>query len=232
MFKGLSRHLYLRIWLAVVAGVAVLMLVVGWFWRASMEHNTPPPMPRDWIIMTPKGEVLGTSAPRHRPGLPLDFEFTMPDGREMQLQIQRKWEDGRPPPRLHREPPWWATPPYGFFWMLGLIGLAIALAGLSGQALANGGYYGGHHGNRHGYHHRNNYYSGSNWVAPLVALGVAGAVISATSRPAPTYVEPSVTYYPPQPAPSVSYFCGSSGQFYPYTSYCPEGWQLVQSGYR
>jgi signal transduction histidine kinase len=127
MFKGLSRHLYLRIWLAVVAGVAVLMLVVGWFWRASVEHNMPPPMPRDWIIMTPKGEVLGTSAPRHRPGMPLDFAFTMPDGREMQLQIQRKWEDGRPPPRLHREPPWWATPPYGFFWMLGLIGLAVAM---------------------------------------------------------------------------------------------------------
>jgi two-component system, OmpR family, sensor kinase len=127
MFKGLSRHLYLRIWLAVVAGVAVLMLVVGWFWRASVEHNTPPPMPRDWIIMTPEGAVLGTSAPRHRPGMPLDFQFTLPDGREMQLQIQRKWEDGRPPPRLHRQPPWWATPPYGFFWMLGLIGLAVAL---------------------------------------------------------------------------------------------------------
>ena len=127
MFKGLSRHLYLRIWLAVVAGVAVLMLVVGWFWRASVEHNTPPPMPRDWIIMTPEGAVLGTSAPRHRPGMPLDFQFTLPDGREMQLQIQRKWEDGRPPPRLHREPPWWATPPYGFFWMLALMGLAVAL---------------------------------------------------------------------------------------------------------
>ena len=127
MFKGLSRHLYLRIWLAVVAGVAVLMLVVGWFWRASMEHNTPPPMTLDWVIMTPGGEVLGTSAPRHRPGMPLNFEFVMPDGREMQLQIQRKWEDGRPPPRMHREPPWWAAPPYGFFWMLGLIGLAVAL---------------------------------------------------------------------------------------------------------
>jgi two-component system, OmpR family, sensor kinase len=127
MFKGLSRHLYLRIWLAVVAGVAVLMLVVGWFWRASVEHNTPPPMPLDWVIMTPGGEVLGTSAPRARMGTPLHFEFVMPDGREMQLQIQRKWEDGRPPPRMHREPPWWAAPPYGFFWMLGLIGLAVAL---------------------------------------------------------------------------------------------------------
>ena len=125
--KAVSRHLYLRIWLAVVVGVAVIMLVVGWAWRVSVEHNTPPPMPRDWVIMTPDGQVLGTSAPRRGPGAPLDFAFTLPDGRPMQLHIQRKWEDGRPPPRMHREPPWWAAPPYGFFWMLGLIGLAVAL---------------------------------------------------------------------------------------------------------
>jgi two-component system, OmpR family, sensor kinase len=125
--KAVSRHLYLRIWLAVVVGVAVLMLVVGWAWRVSVEHNTPPSMPRDWVIMTPEGQVLGTSAPRRGPGMPLNFEFTLPDGRPMQLHIQRKWEGGRPPPHLHREPPWWVTPPYGFFWMLGLIGLAVAL---------------------------------------------------------------------------------------------------------
>ena len=125
--SALSRHLYLRIWLAVVVGVSVIMLVVGWAWRVSVEHNTPPPMPRDWVIMTPDGQVLGTSAPRRGPGAPLDFAFTLPDGRPMQLHIQRKWEDGRPPPRMHREPPWWVAPPYGFFWMLGLIGLAVAL---------------------------------------------------------------------------------------------------------
>ena len=125
--KAVSRHLYLRIWLAVVVGVALLMLVVGWAWRVSVEHNTPPPMPRDWVVMTPQGEVLGTSAPRHGPGMPLNFDFQLPDGRPVQLQIQRKWEGGHPPPRMHREPPWWAAPPYGFFWMLGLIGLAAAL---------------------------------------------------------------------------------------------------------
>ena len=124
--KAVSRHLYLRIWLAVVVGVAVLMLVVGWAWRVSVEHNSPP-MPRDWKIMTPDGQVLGTSAPRHGPGMPLDFEFTLPDGRPMHLHVQRQWEDARPPPHLRREPPWWVAPPYGFFWMLGLIGLAVAL---------------------------------------------------------------------------------------------------------
>jgi two-component system, OmpR family, sensor kinase len=126
LLEAVSRHLYLRIWLAVVAGVAVLMLVVGWAWRVSVEHNSPP-MPRDWVIMTPDGQVLGTSAPRRGPGMPLKFEFTLPDGRPMQLLIQRQWEDGRPPPHLRREPPWWVAPPYGFFWMLGLIGLAVAL---------------------------------------------------------------------------------------------------------
>jgi signal transduction histidine kinase len=124
--KALSRHLYLRIWLAVVVGVAVIMLVVGWAWRVSLAHNSPP-MPRDWVIMTPNGQVLGTSAPRRGPGMPLDFEFTLPDGRPMHLHIQRQWEDGRPPPHLRREPPWWVAPPYGFFWMLGLVGLAVAL---------------------------------------------------------------------------------------------------------
>jgi two-component system OmpR family sensor kinase len=124
--KAVSRHLYLRIWLAVVVGVAVLMLLVGWAWRVSVEHNSPP-MPRDWVIMTPNGQVLGTSAPRRGPGTPLDFEFTLPDGRPMHLHIQRQWEDGRPPPHLRREPPWWVAPPYGFFWMLGLVGLAVAL---------------------------------------------------------------------------------------------------------
>ncbi len=124
--KAVSRHLYLRIWLAVVAGVAVLMLVVGWAWRVSVEHNSPP-MPRDWVIMMPDGQVLGTSAPRRGPGMPLKFEFTLPDGRPMQLLIQRQWEGGRAPPHLRREPPWWVAPPYGFFWMLGLIGLAVAL---------------------------------------------------------------------------------------------------------
>ena len=36
--------------------------------------------------------------------------------------------DGMRPHRLRDLPPWWARPPYGFFWMLGLMGLATALA--------------------------------------------------------------------------------------------------------
>ncbi len=35
LFSAISRRLYLRIWLAVVAGVAVLTLIVGWAWRVA-----------------------------------------------------------------------------------------------------------------------------------------------------------------------------------------------------
>ena len=146
-----SRHLYLRIWLAVVAGVALIMLVVGWAWRASVEHNNPSPVPREWVVLNAQGDVLATTT-RTGPGAPLEFQLTLPDGQPLQLQVQRQWAPDRPPefrpgmgpqfmgpqgmsPQardrmrayMRNEPPWWAKPPYGFFWMLGLIGLAVAL---------------------------------------------------------------------------------------------------------
>lgn len=137
-----SRHLYLRIWLAVVLGVALLMLVVGWAWRVSVEHNTPLPVPREWVVLNAEGEVLATTSRRPGPGGPLEFDLTLPDGQQLQLRLQRNGERVDPPgmdrpgrghmlphgpPRVRNEPPWWARPPYGFFWMLGLIGLAVAL---------------------------------------------------------------------------------------------------------
>jgi hypothetical protein len=93
----------------------------------------------------------------------------------------------------------------------------------------------------------------SGWIAPLLFLGLAGAVIGAAasqqSAPPPVYVQPyvqpQITYTQPAPvyvAPAYSapaivaqtpppanawYFCKSVGQYYPYTPHCPEGWQQV-----
>jgi two-component system OmpR family sensor kinase len=144
-----SRHLYLRIWLAVVAGVALLMLVVGWAWRATVEHHAAPPAPREWVVLNAQGDVLA-STKRAGPGAPLVFEVPLPDGQTLPLQVQRGGErsaerprdatlqgmpgmpgvgpgpDGRLPHHLRKNMPWWAKPS-GFFWMLGLIGLAVAL---------------------------------------------------------------------------------------------------------
>lgn len=109
------------------------------------------------------------------------------------------------------------------------IGLVLLMATVSGQALADGGRY---YGYRHHHHHR----SASDWVAPLIFLGVAGAALSAAAnQPSTTYVAPSVTYttppvtnYPPQPPANAAYYCASAGQYYPNTPYCPEGWQLAR----
>jgi two-component system, OmpR family, sensor kinase len=145
-----SRHLYLRIWLAVVAGVALLMLVVGWAWRATVEHHAAPSAPREWVVLNAQGEVLDSTT-RPGPGEPLTFEVKLPDGQQMQFQVQRSADrtqersnraalqglpgmaagmphraEGRMPPHLRKDMPWWAKPS-GFFWMLGLIGLAVAL---------------------------------------------------------------------------------------------------------
>lgn len=161
-----SRHLYLRIWLAVVAGVALLMLVVGWAWRATVEHHASPPTPREWVVLNAQGDVLASTT-RARPGAPLVFEVPLPDGQTVALQVQRGGErsgerlsersgerpsepsidrlaerpgaavlqgmpgmgpsaDGRMPHHLRKKMPWWAKPS-GFIWMLGLIGLAVAL---------------------------------------------------------------------------------------------------------
>jgi two-component system, OmpR family, sensor kinase len=144
-----SRHLYLRIWLAVVGVVTLLMLVVGWAWRATVEHHAAPPAPREWVVLNAQGEVLASTT-RAGPGAPLSFEVKLPDGQTLPLQVQRSGERSAERPRASpcracrvcpvwatarravcrrtcaRDMPWWAKPT-GFFWMLGLIGLAVAL---------------------------------------------------------------------------------------------------------
>ena len=93
-----------------------------------------------------------------------------------------------------------------------------------------------HGGHGHGHHgHR----GGQGWVGPAAVLAIAGLAIGtavASQRsyaPAPVYsYTPEPVYYnpPPRPAPvdyGTWYYCGSSGQYYPYTNACPEGWQAV-----
>jgi hypothetical protein len=121
--------------------------------------------------------------------------------------------------------------------------LGILIASLSSMALAEGRHGprhpGSSHGNHgyhgyHGYHGKQGSHRAAEWLGALVVLGLAGAAISAAASPpepvAPpvSYVSPPIGYAAPPPAPvNASYFCASARQFYPYTAYCPEGWQLV-----
>lgn len=131
-----SRHLYLRIWLAVVLGVAVLMTLVGWAWHVSVEHNAANPPLREWVVRNAQGEVLASTTARPVPGTPLEIQVPMGGPAPMQLFLERRLERpgggivhlGGRPPHPRDLSPWWARPPYGFIWMLALMGLAAALA--------------------------------------------------------------------------------------------------------
>lgn len=137
----LGQRLYVRLWLAVLAAVAVLALLVGWAWRLAAD----PPL-REVIVRDVTGQVVGggvrrrhgaatrgpqrsaaapaasdeddnddaESGERRRPGP--EFAVTMADGSQLFLHLPR-------PPRR-----FWNRPPFGFFWMLGLVAVAVALA--------------------------------------------------------------------------------------------------------
>lgn len=132
------KKLYARIWLAVVLAVAVLTLMVGWAWRLTTE----PPL-RDVVIRNEAGQVIGNGYSRMRrpPGASLrvdpggeseaqapsfglhrrngsgpEFVVLMHDGQIVHMQL----------PRPAQSP--WNRPPFGFFWTLALVAVAVALA--------------------------------------------------------------------------------------------------------
>ncbi|NVO08161.1 MAG: HAMP domain-containing histidine kinase [Rhodoferax sp.] len=144
------QKLYVRIWLAVVLAVAVLTLLVGWAWRMTAE----PPL-RDVVVRNAAGEIIGsgqarlgrapdgggwrsTERPADSPGTVApapaegsheesheaahgkygngpEFTVRMLDGQTMHLHLPR------PPNSTWRAP-------FGFFWTLGLVAVAVALA--------------------------------------------------------------------------------------------------------
>jgi signal transduction histidine kinase len=151
------NRLYLRIWLAVVLAVAVLTLLVGWAWRmaadaplrevvarnqageiigrgharlgrssASPSWVLPPkaagmrPPPRSPETDAGRSPDAGTSddttrEPKGRYGAGPEFDVRMHDGQILHIHLPR-------PPQSS----WHA--PFGFFWTLGLVGVAVALA--------------------------------------------------------------------------------------------------------
>ena len=87
-------------------------------------------------------------------------------------------------------------------------------------------------GHRHGgYGHDRGYRSGPGWVGPAAVLAITGLAIGAAVAAQNSYAPVPVYAAPPRPMPSADYgtwyYCGSSGQYYPYTNACPEGWQAV-----
>ena len=120
MWGRFTSHLYVRIWLAVVATVVILTFLVGAAWRLSAD---PPQLPiREVLVHNDKGEVIGTAQtkPDRKLGDDLEFDVVTKDGQALSLLLPRpKRPPGNP----------WMRPPFGFGfgWMLGLVGLAVAV---------------------------------------------------------------------------------------------------------
>ena len=113
-----TSHLYVRIWLAVVAAVVVLTFLVAAAWQFS---RTPPQLAiREVLVHNAAGEVIGTAQtkPDRKLDEGIEFDVVTKDGQTLNLLMPR-------PQRPMGNP--WNRPPFGFGWMLALVGLAVAL---------------------------------------------------------------------------------------------------------
>ena len=134
MSTPFHHRLYLRIWLAVVATIAVLALVAGWLARlefeqerAERERERAERPGREIVLRNEAGDVIGQAPlrPTRVPGQGPEFQVTMVDGTTLFIQLPRpnrpfanRVEPGQQPMRM----------PFGFAWMLGLVALAVAIA--------------------------------------------------------------------------------------------------------
>ncbi|MDO8388448.1 MAG: ATP-binding protein [Polaromonas sp.] len=118
MWSRFTTHLYVRIWLAVVATVVVLAFLVGAAWQLSTD---PPQLPiREVLVHNKAGELIGKAQtkPDRKLGEGLEFDVQMLDGQNLRLVLPRP---KRPPSNS------WTRAPFGFGWMLGMVALAVAL---------------------------------------------------------------------------------------------------------
>jgi two-component system OmpR family sensor kinase len=133
-----SRRLYLRIWLAVVGGVAVLTLLVGWAWRVAAEQNAQPLVSqgREMVLRDSAGNTLVAGLATRTPSEPdegLELRIDSDNGQHYSLHIaprplhNERSEHGERSRRGEPNAAFWMRPPFGFVWMLGLVGLAVAV---------------------------------------------------------------------------------------------------------
>ncbi|MCU0957329.1 MAG: ATP-binding protein [Hydrogenophaga sp.] len=126
-----GQKLYLRIWLAVVAAVTVLTLVVGWLWQEALDFEREQNENRAGrviVLRNAAGDVLG-QAPATAvrvPGEALEFQVTMKDGQTLYVQLPRPSRPASSPVPTRRAQAWLQSPA-GFAWLLGLVALAVAL---------------------------------------------------------------------------------------------------------
>jgi len=116
-----SRHLYVRIWLAVVGGVVVLALAAGWLVREATENERErlATVPRTVVVLDQNDKVIGSGSATRVPRQGVEFDVALDSGQTFTLQIARR-DDRRGPPSL------WSLP-FGGGWVMVMVGVAVAL---------------------------------------------------------------------------------------------------------
>ena len=141
--------LYARIWLAIVATVAALTLLLGLVWqnhmnqvreqmRDQVREQTREPardVPRELDVRDLEGQVVGRAKPPPRrteaeldallsgeaPQRKRSFEITLNNGQQLEFTLPNR------PARMMRPNPPWYFSPWGFAVLLAVIALAVAL---------------------------------------------------------------------------------------------------------
>ena len=128
--RTLWNRLYVRIWLAVILAVVVLTLLVSWAWRLTAEAPL-----REVNIRNMAGEIIGRGERRTLPKPPMPDMPMMPLGKgphptrhgpEFIVQMNNGEEVHVHLPRPPERSPF-SNRQYGFFWLLALVGVAVAL---------------------------------------------------------------------------------------------------------
>ena len=150
MSTPLFQRLYLRIWLAVVATIAVVTLVAGWLGSQEAERERANRPVREITIRNSEGVELGNASARPTlvAGQGAEFLVPMKDGSALIVQFSRPPRpmgqmgsmgppDGGPGRPGFERPPGAGRPggkpansslwPFNFVWMLVALAIAVAL---------------------------------------------------------------------------------------------------------
>ena len=115
-----------------VGGVAVLTLLVGWAWRVAAEQNAQPLVSqgREIVLRDSAGNTLVTGIAMRVPSAPGDgIALRIDNGNDQHysLHIAPRADHSERGRRGEPAAAFWMRPPLGFVWMLGLVGLAVAV---------------------------------------------------------------------------------------------------------
>ncbi len=129
LISPFSRRLYLRIWLAVVGGVAVFAFAIGLAWRWAAEQNLHQPPTREIVITDGLGRTLvdGTGVrQRGDPSEGVRYRIEGDNGMVYEMHLSPRMPMGGMRPG-ERGPAAWLRPPFGFLWVLALVGMAVTV---------------------------------------------------------------------------------------------------------